>query len=72
MGAFVGAARNYQAGDSDDRPCPGERRSLAARQCQKDAVASPNNNLLAAIFSLSPFKRFVFVMSVLKGSRRLP
>jgi hypothetical protein len=33
---------------------------------KKTAVASPNNNLLAAIVSLSAFERFVFVMSVLE------
>jgi hypothetical protein len=30
------------------------------------AVASPNNNLLAAIVSLCAFERFVFVMSILE------
>jgi hypothetical protein len=33
---------------------------------KKTAVASSNNNLLAAIVSLSAFERFVFVMSVLE------
>jgi hypothetical protein len=32
----------------------------------KTAIASPNNNLLAAIVSLRAFERFVFVMSVLE------
>ena len=33
---------------------------------KKTAVGSPNNNLLAAIVSLSAFERFVFVMSILE------
>jgi hypothetical protein len=33
---------------------------------RKTTVTSPNNNLLAALVSLSAFERFVFVMSILE------
>lgn len=48
------------------RPAPENTNHWMLVNVIKTAVASPNNNLLAAIVSLSDFERFVFVMSILE------
>jgi hypothetical protein len=48
------------------KPAPEDIDLSSPVRITETAVDSPNNNLLAAIVSLSAFERFVFVMSVLE------
>jgi DNA-directed RNA polymerase specialized sigma24 family protein len=48
------------------KPAPEDTDLSPPVSVNKTAVASPSNNLLAAIVSLSAFERFVFVMSILE------
>jgi hypothetical protein len=48
------------------KPAPKDTDLSPPVSVNKTAVASPSNNLLAAIVSLSAFERFVFVMSILE------
>jgi hypothetical protein len=48
------------------KPAPENADHWPLVSVRKSTVVSPNNNLLAAIVSLSAFERFVFVMSILE------
>jgi hypothetical protein len=48
------------------KPAPENADHWPPVSVKRTTVASPNNNLLAAIISLSAFERFVFVMSILE------
>jgi hypothetical protein len=48
------------------KPAPEGTEHSPVVRLKKTAVASPNNNLLAAIISLCAFDRFVFVISILE------
>src|ERR1700751_4610697 len=48
------------------KPAPEDTDLSPLARVNKSRLASPSNNLLAAIVSLSAFERFVFVMSILE------